>query len=277
MVCWTALTPALSPRRGRIVRSLLASLETGIGRVMLEQTRVDNCCSLSLGERVRVKAGVPTLQKKGRASLRRLLRNRNEPFFDVIGNFGGGTRTGAAAGGFVAASGAQAGAWLFCGGGFGAALPEHFYRPLQLQFGGWTFEQHCGWNVYSGRLVGFLQTILPAGGSFGFDSRGGIFRSNRGGRFGVLLADCVCAGGNAVRRVVKRLRDAVRFYRTHHDHVLRADEFSARAARVAGGRHKVFDPRCAVVGVHGLWHRVGLGKQPPIQFQRTRRLLVETP
>ena len=43
----------------------------------------------------------------------------NEPFFDVIGNLGGGTRPRGAAGGFVAAGGAQADARLRGGGGVG--------------------------------------------------------------------------------------------------------------------------------------------------------------
>gem|GEM_PF-1405823 len=50
---WSALTPALSPRRGRIVVSRLAK------QAWLGISRGDLCCSLSRGERVRARASVP--------------------------------------------------------------------------------------------------------------------------------------------------------------------------------------------------------------------------
>jgi hypothetical protein len=50
---WPALTPALSPRRGRIIVSRAAK------QARLEISSGDLCCSLSPGERVRVRAGVP--------------------------------------------------------------------------------------------------------------------------------------------------------------------------------------------------------------------------
>jgi len=50
---WSALTPALSPRRGRTVVRRLAK------RVPLEISGGNLCYSLSLGERVRVRASVP--------------------------------------------------------------------------------------------------------------------------------------------------------------------------------------------------------------------------
>src|SRR5208337_698337 len=48
---WSALTPALSPRRGRIIVNRLAK------RARLKISSGDLCCSLSPGERVRVRAG----------------------------------------------------------------------------------------------------------------------------------------------------------------------------------------------------------------------------
>ena len=51
---WSALTPALSPRRGRIIVSRSAK------RVWLKISKGDLCCSLSPGERVRVRADVRT-------------------------------------------------------------------------------------------------------------------------------------------------------------------------------------------------------------------------
>jgi hypothetical protein len=53
---WTALTPALSPRRGRIIAS------RSVKRVRLRVSKGDLSCSLSPGERerVRVRADVRT-------------------------------------------------------------------------------------------------------------------------------------------------------------------------------------------------------------------------
>ena len=68
-----------------------------------------------------------------------------------------------------------------------------------------------------------LQTLFHRRGDSGAVHGGGIFRPHRGGQhFRILFAHRVCAGGNVVRRVGQRLRDAVRFHRTHHHHVLRA-------------------------------------------------------
>jgi hypothetical protein len=50
---WPALAPALSPRRGRIVVSRSAK------QARLEIASGVLCCSLSPGERVRARAGVP--------------------------------------------------------------------------------------------------------------------------------------------------------------------------------------------------------------------------
>ena len=49
---WSALAPALSPRRGRIIVSRSAN------QARLEISSDDLCCSLSPGERVRARAGV---------------------------------------------------------------------------------------------------------------------------------------------------------------------------------------------------------------------------
>jgi hypothetical protein len=51
---WSALTPALSPRRGRTVVSQSAK------KAQWEISSGDLCCSLSPGERVKVRAGVPS-------------------------------------------------------------------------------------------------------------------------------------------------------------------------------------------------------------------------
>jgi hypothetical protein len=56
----TALTPALSPRRERIVRRWSESREAGIARSALGKDRVADRCSLSPGERARVRASVET-------------------------------------------------------------------------------------------------------------------------------------------------------------------------------------------------------------------------
>jgi hypothetical protein len=56
----TALTPALSPRRGRIVRCLLEGRETAVARRATCKNGTANRCSLSPGERVRVRASVKT-------------------------------------------------------------------------------------------------------------------------------------------------------------------------------------------------------------------------
>jgi len=50
---WSALAPALSPRRGRIIVSRSAK------QTWLEISSDDLCCSLSPGERVRARADVP--------------------------------------------------------------------------------------------------------------------------------------------------------------------------------------------------------------------------
>ncbi len=61
-VLWgtTALTPALSPRRGRIVPRLTRCRVSGKSSTTLEQHETANRCSLSSGERVRVRASVRT-------------------------------------------------------------------------------------------------------------------------------------------------------------------------------------------------------------------------
>jgi len=56
----TALTPALSPRRGGIVRRLLNRRKTVVARRASKNNRTANCCSLSPRERVRVRASVRT-------------------------------------------------------------------------------------------------------------------------------------------------------------------------------------------------------------------------
>jgi hypothetical protein len=56
---WSALTPALSPRRGRIVRRLPANQVTEICNAVQEFSKAVNRCPLSTGERVRVRASVP--------------------------------------------------------------------------------------------------------------------------------------------------------------------------------------------------------------------------
>ena len=60
---WSALTPALSPRRGRIIRRLTQGRVTENGSTTLEQIRAASGCSLSPGERVGVRAGVPSQLK----------------------------------------------------------------------------------------------------------------------------------------------------------------------------------------------------------------------
>jgi hypothetical protein len=56
----TALTPALSPRRGRIVRRFTRCRVSVKSPATSEQHEAANCCSLSSGERVRVRASVKT-------------------------------------------------------------------------------------------------------------------------------------------------------------------------------------------------------------------------
>ena len=55
-----ALTPALSPRRGRIVRRFTRCRVSVKSPATSEQHEAANCCSLSSGERVRVRASVKT-------------------------------------------------------------------------------------------------------------------------------------------------------------------------------------------------------------------------
>ena len=50
---WSALTPALSPRRGGIIVS------RSVKRALFKISRGVLCCYLSPGERVRVRASVP--------------------------------------------------------------------------------------------------------------------------------------------------------------------------------------------------------------------------
>ena len=74
MVSWSALTPALSPRRGRILRSALGYPKPSVSRKLppanhqgavtdgltIELLKTRDSCPLSLGERVRVRASVTT-------------------------------------------------------------------------------------------------------------------------------------------------------------------------------------------------------------------------
>src|SRR5450759_3404837 len=112
MVMTSALSPALSPRRGRIIRRLLVNQVTEICSAAYELMRADRRCPLSPRERVGVRAGVLSLRRIVRASLRRLLQKKNESVLDKPGNLGDRPRPRAAAGGFVAAGGAQALPWL---------------------------------------------------------------------------------------------------------------------------------------------------------------------
>jgi hypothetical protein len=54
----TSLTPALSPRRGRILRRVLGNSCDGIDRTDLRKTEIMNAEILSPGERIQVRAGV---------------------------------------------------------------------------------------------------------------------------------------------------------------------------------------------------------------------------
>jgi len=56
----SALTPALSPRRGRIVRRCSERREAEVARSAFGKDGVADRCSLSPGERVRVRASVKT-------------------------------------------------------------------------------------------------------------------------------------------------------------------------------------------------------------------------
>jgi hypothetical protein len=55
-----ALTPAISPRRGRIVRRFMEKLATGFAGRPTAKPEAHNGCPLSSGERVRVRASVKT-------------------------------------------------------------------------------------------------------------------------------------------------------------------------------------------------------------------------
>ncbi len=56
----TALTPALSPRRGRFVRRSFECRESAVARCASGKPEIVQPCSLSPGERVRVRASVRT-------------------------------------------------------------------------------------------------------------------------------------------------------------------------------------------------------------------------
>src|SRR5437899_5661128 len=84
---------------------------------------------------------------------------RNEIIVDESGNRRGGAWAGAAAGGLVAASGAQARAGLRDGGRAGPDVSEQFHEPLQLRA---AEPINVRWNVRSGRARGVLQTLFLA-------------------------------------------------------------------------------------------------------------------
>lgn len=54
----TALTPALSPGRGRIVRRSFECRESAVARIASGKPEIVQRCALSSGERVRVRASV---------------------------------------------------------------------------------------------------------------------------------------------------------------------------------------------------------------------------
>jgi hypothetical protein len=56
----SALAPALSPRRGRIVRRAFENLYDWIGRTLIRHTRNKRKLFPLLGERIKVRAGVNT-------------------------------------------------------------------------------------------------------------------------------------------------------------------------------------------------------------------------
>jgi hypothetical protein len=56
----TALTPALSPRRGRIVRHSLECRDAAVARRASCKNRIADCYSISPGERGKVRASVDT-------------------------------------------------------------------------------------------------------------------------------------------------------------------------------------------------------------------------
>jgi hypothetical protein len=57
---WLAFTPDFSPRRGRILHRLTRCRVSGKSSPTLEQPEAAICCSLSPGERTRVRASVKT-------------------------------------------------------------------------------------------------------------------------------------------------------------------------------------------------------------------------
>ena len=63
LVWLTALTPALSPRRGRIVSNVLANPRLASARWLSNGINIASGCSLSPGERVRVRASVEQKNK----------------------------------------------------------------------------------------------------------------------------------------------------------------------------------------------------------------------
>jgi hypothetical protein len=56
----TTLTPALSPRRGRIVRRLMEKQAAGFAGRSIAKPEMHYGCPLSSGERARVRASVKT-------------------------------------------------------------------------------------------------------------------------------------------------------------------------------------------------------------------------
>jgi NADH-quinone oxidoreductase subunit N len=80
--------------------------------------------------------------------------------------------------------------------------------------------------------------------------------------FRILFAHRVCAGGNVVRRVGQRFRDAVRFHRTHHHHVLRPDSFqrSRLVSLEAGVKYLILGALSSafmVFGIALIWGTTG--------------------
>jgi len=53
----SALTPALSPRRGRIIRRTFENLYDGIGRTLIRKTRNHQKAFPLLGERIKGEGG----------------------------------------------------------------------------------------------------------------------------------------------------------------------------------------------------------------------------
>ena len=168
----------------------------------------------------------------------------------------------------MAAGGAQARARLRGGGRAGAAVPEQLHQPLQLQPRPARPSAACSCRT---RLAVFFKRFFLLAAVLVL-------------LMAVEFSDRIAAGVSEYYSLIVFALAGMLFAASANDFAMLfvsielititfyvLTSFQREPARLARGGREIPDPRRAVVGVHGLWHRAGVGNERTIQLHRTRR------